>query len=101
MIKVLNGGLITSTAAENTVVPVEASESDGGYSKAGRHEFMFQLISGSVQMSRGTGISPPGYTSDTISTAGDRWIMTVAPELTDGGIRNMRIKGVGTVRITW
>lgn len=101
MIQVLNGGLVTSTAAEQTLVPMEPSESPGGYAKAGRHEFMFQLISGSIQMARGTTVSPSGFTSDTISTAGDKWIITTAPEFLEGGIRNIRIKGVGTVRVTW
>ncbi len=101
MIQVLNGGLVTSVAGEETLVPSVPKE-DSGFQAAGRHTFFFILVSGSVQMSVGASTSPgAGYTQSTYSTAGDKWFVTAAPEMLENGLRNIRIKGAGTFNIFW
>ena len=102
MIKVLNGGLVTSTAIEQDIVPMDF-DAEGHLVPAGRAQFMFELISGSVQSCVGPtiGTPPAGYTVDTITVAASKWIHTAQPALEDGGRFNIRFKGVATVRVTW
>ena len=100
MIKALNGSLITSIASEEEIVPMEYSE-DGDLKPAGRSEFNFFLVSGSVQTGVGPSISPAGYTHATWGTAGNTWKHTASPENIENSNRNIRSKGVGTFNIFW
>lgn len=102
MIKVLNGGLVTSTAIEQDIVPMDRT-AEGDFVPAGRAQFMFELISGSVQSCVGStiGTPPTGYTIDTITAAASKWIHTAQPALENMGMFNIRFKGVATVRVTW
>ncbi len=101
MIKCLNGSLVTSIAAEQSLVPMENEDGeDAGYIPAGRNEFIIIWRSGSLQFSVGSAINPTGFTHDTLTAAGSI-ILTASPELLEGGVRNIRVKGSGTFFISW
>lgn len=104
MIKCTKNSLVTSVAVEETLVPVSPNDNDG-YNVAGRHEFLFTWVSGSIQISEGAGVNATlgdlPVTHGTLAAAGDKTIITASPELKDGGFRNIRMKGVGTFIISW
>lgn len=103
MIKVLNGGTVSSKASEEDVVPMRITD-QGEYVPAGRHTFFFVLLTGSVQTSVGVSITSctlAGQTFDIWQTAGDKWFHTASPDLQDNSTSNIKSKGVGTYKIFW
>ncbi len=104
MIRCLKNTLVTSVAAEETLIPMCISDI-GELIVSGRNEFIFTWVSGSVQISEGMPINGTvedlPVTHGTLAAAGDKTIMTLCPELKDGGFRNARCKGSGTFVISW
>lgn len=100
MIQVLNGGLLTTDATDQEIVPMELGD-DGELSPAGRNIFLFELVSGSVQMGVGVAIDDGSFVHAAHATAGDKWLHTASPSLTEDHYGNIRGKGVATTRIYW
>lgn len=93
---VFNGQLITTTATQVDIVPVELNE-QGEQFVSGRNTFFFELKSGSVQTC--VGVEIPAATA-TKSTAGDKWFHTATPASTNN-YDNIKAKGVATFWIHW
>lgn len=104
MAQVLNGGQVTITTEED-IIPVDVGP-DGDYIASGRNVFMFELVSGSVQMGVGAVIDVGDFTHASRSTAGEKWVHTASPSIdltiSSGHYGNIRAKGsTGVVKVTW
>ena len=104
MIIVHNGENITSTATEDEVLFVELND-NGETVPAGRNQYLFEIVSGTVQVAAGKAVDTSKATSKT--TAGTKWVMTIANQgygpngPQEGNKTNLRIVGVGVVAVTW
>lgn len=99
--QVFNGKTITIDSDED-IIPVYYDDS-GEVKAAGRTDFWFVLISGSVRTTVGASLDESP--ADTPwSTAGDKWFHTASPSLNtleDGFYGNLRADGSGVVRVLW
>ncbi len=98
MILVQKGQKITSTANEDEFLPLEPDD-NGDLVPAGRTEFIFTWVSGSVQIAVGTPVNTSNAVA--LAAAGDRRLLTISPQAGEGGYRNGRIVGAGVVAIDW
>lgn len=99
MILVKNGQNLTSTATEDEVLFTSPDE-EGNQKPAGRQQFCFEMISGTIQCEVGKAVNTSLATSHS-TTANSKWIMTLDPQDFEGGFRNLRVVGVGVVAVSW
>ena len=93
---VYNGQLVTTTAVQVDLIPVEFNE-QGEEVVAGRNLFTFELVSGSVQTAVGRDVTSNTATK---STAGAKWLHTATPSR-NNNYDNIKAKGVATFWIHW
>lgn len=105
MIIVYNGETLTSTATEDEVVFMDID--DNGIAKpTGRVLVNFDVLSGSVQIAVGKSVNTTKASAHTTSAA-QKFSATIASQSypagapQEGGPRNLRIVGAGTVSCTW
>lgn len=105
MIIVANGETLTSTTTEDEVMFV-APDDDGKIRPVGRQLISFSVLSGSVQVAVGKAVDTSKATAHTTSAA-QNFSLTIANQSypadgpREGGPRNLRIVGTGTVAVTW
>lgn len=105
MIIVFNGETLTSTATEDEVLFMDIDD-DGRPKSAGRVKVDFEVLTGTVQIAVGKSVTTAKASSHTTSAA-PKFSATISNqaypvnEPQEGGPRNLRIIGAGTVSCTW